>query len=207
MGQGYDFTQLLDMLLNVSAYILDAFFTGSRNSLKGLIVGVFSKKLSKDLLYVFAQRSYNFLKPARVSRNVDFPYSLVPTIARNSPSSTSRFIPPIASTPPFIVLAIFAGKNFLISSTYIFIMLFQSFHHTLRNERYIEVEKSASVVVFIRKSECLRQTSILPQIFIQWYYKVKNQPIQTIFADFALFAVTRILHRKGRKSAKFSVTK
>jgi len=28
---------------------------------------------------------------------------------------------------------------------------------------------------------------------------VKNQTIQTIFADFALFAVTKIMHRKERK--------
>ena len=31
---------------------------------------------------------------------------------------------------------------------------------------------------------------------------VKNQTIQTIFADFALFAVNKIIHRKGRKERK-----
>jgi len=31
---------------------------------------------------------------------------------------------------------------------------------------------------------------------------IKNKTIQTIFANFALFAVTKIIHRKGRKERK-----
>ena len=45
-----------DMLVNVSAYIFAAFLIGSRISLNGLIVGVFSKKLSIAFPYDFAQR-------------------------------------------------------------------------------------------------------------------------------------------------------
>ena len=44
--------------------------------------------------------------------------------------------------------------------------------------------------------------SILLGNQVAWRYIVKNQTIQTIFADFALFAVTRIIHRKERQELK-----
>ena len=44
---GYYFTQTLDTLINVSAYIFAAFFTGSKISLNGPAVGVCSKKFFK----------------------------------------------------------------------------------------------------------------------------------------------------------------
>lgn len=35
-----------------------------------------------------------------------------------------------------------------------------------------------------------------------WLSVLKNQIIKTIFASFALFAVTKIIHRRGRKERK-----
>jgi hypothetical protein len=54
---GYYFIQALETLVNVSAYIFAAFFTGSMISLKGLNVGVLSKKLSNAFPYIFPQRA------------------------------------------------------------------------------------------------------------------------------------------------------
>jgi hypothetical protein len=56
MEMGSDLIPTHDMLVNVSVYAFAAFFTGSIISPKWRNAGVFSKKLSNALPYIFAQR-------------------------------------------------------------------------------------------------------------------------------------------------------